>query len=72
MPRTRVPTIRADAAADVMTVQELAALIRVDPRTLRVELEAGLVGGAFKVGRSWRIVRSTFLASIEAGHHARL
>jgi hypothetical protein len=69
MPTTRPATVRADDLPDVATVAELAAFERVDPRTLRADLDAGLVAGAYKRGCSWRIVTSAYLAAIEAGHH---
>lgn len=43
------------------TASELAAFERVDVRTLRAELDAGNVPGAYRRGRSWRIVTRRYL-----------
>lgn len=67
MPATRRATMHAEELPDVATVAELAAFERVDPRTLRSELEAGRVPGAFRRGRSWRIVTATYLDAIAVG-----
>jgi len=64
MPATRVPTLRADDLPDIATVAEIAAAVRVDPRTLRAEIVAGNVAGAFRVGQAWRIVTQTYLQSV--------
>lgn len=61
MPTTRPATVRADDLPDVATVAELAAFERVDPRTLRADLDRGIVAGAYKRGRSWRILTATYL-----------
>jgi len=66
VPSVRSATLRADELPDVATVPELAAFERVDPRTLRADLDAGRVPGAFRRGRSWRIVTATYLAAIDA------
>ncbi len=66
MPKTRVATVRADDLPDVATVAELADYERVDPRTLRADLDAGKVPGAFRRGRSWRIVTATYLDAVGA------
>ncbi len=63
MPATRPPTLRAEDLPDRATVAEIAALDRCDERTLRKDLEAGLVPGAYRRGRSWRIVTATYLAA---------
>ena len=67
MPSTRPATVRADDLPDVATVDEWAAYERVDPRTLRAALEAGKVPGAFRRGRSWRIVTRTALDAMAQG-----
>lgn len=64
MPSTRAPSLQTHQLAPVATVAEIAAFERVDPRTLRAELEHGKVPGAFRRGRSWRIVTATYLAAI--------
>jgi hypothetical protein len=64
VPSTRPSTLRADDLPDVATVAELAAFERVDPRTLRADLDAGKVPGAYRRGRSWRIVTRTYLDAV--------
>ncbi|NTU71602.1 MAG: helix-turn-helix domain-containing protein [Coriobacteriia bacterium] len=66
MPRTREATVCIADLPDVATVAELAAFERVDERTLRAELDAGRVPGAYRRGRSWRIVTRSYLAAIGA------
>ena len=64
MPQTRVPVVEADQLPEVMTAQELADYERVDVRTLRTALEAGKVPGAYRRGRSWRIVKAIYLEQV--------
>lgn len=64
MPATRPATLRAEDLPDVATVGEIAAFERVDPRTLRKACEAGEVPGAYRRGRSYRIVTRTYLDSV--------
>ena len=64
MPQTRVPVVEADQLPEVMTAQELADFERVDVRTLRAALEAGKVPGAYRRGRSWRILKTIYLADV--------
>lgn len=64
MPATKAPTVSIYALPDVTTVPELAAATRCDERTLRADLNAGRVPGAFRLGRSWRIVTRTYLDAI--------
>lgn len=66
MPATRPFTVATEELPDVATVAELAAYERVDTRTLRADLEAGRVPGAYRRGRSWRIVTRTYLDAIAA------
>ncbi|MDO8915995.1 MAG: hypothetical protein Q7W16_07935 [Coriobacteriia bacterium] len=68
MAATRAATVRAADLPDVLTVAELAAFERVDPRTLRADLDAGKVAGAYKRGRSWRIITASYLAGNEVRH----
>lgn len=72
MPTTRPATVRADDLPAVLTVCELAAFERVDPRTLRADLDAGKVAGAYRRGRQWRIVTATYLHALELDRHACL
>lgn len=64
MPSTRPATVRAEDLPAVATVAELAAFERVDPRTLRADLDAGKVPGAYRRGRSWRIVTAAYLDAL--------
>jgi hypothetical protein len=64
VPQTRVPVVEADQLPEVMTAQELADFERVDVRTLRAALEAGKVPGAYRRGRSWRILKTIYLADV--------
>jgi hypothetical protein len=64
MPSTRPPGPQTDQLPPVATVAEIAAYERVDPRTLRAELEAGQVPGAFRRGRSWRICTAAYLEAL--------
>lgn len=64
MPSQRAATLSADDLPAVATVDEIAAFERVDTRTLRAALDAGTVPGAFRRGRSWRIVTATYLRAL--------
>ena len=66
MPSARPASMGTSDLPDVATVAELAAFERVDPRTLRADLGAGKVPGAYRSGRSWRIVTATYLSAIAA------
>lgn len=65
MPSTRTATLCRDDLPDVATASELAAYERIDVRTLRHDLEAGAVPGAFRRGRSWRIDTQVYFAALE-------
>lgn len=64
MPTVRPATMSATELPDVCTVAELAAFERVDARTLRADLDAGKVPGAYRRGRSWRIVTRAYLDAL--------
>lgn len=64
MPSTLPPGLQTNQLPPVATVAEIAAFERVDPRTLRAELGAGKVPGAFRRGRSWRICTATYLEAL--------
>lgn len=66
MPATRAATVRAQDLPDVCTASELADYERVDVRTLRADLDAGKVPGAYRRGRSWRIVTRTYFDALVA------
>ncbi len=67
MPVTRAATVRAEDLPDVCTAPELADYERVDVRTLRTDLDAGRVPGAYRRGRAWRIVTRTYLDAVAHG-----
>lgn len=64
MPSQRPASLKTDDLPDIATVAELAAYDRCDPRTLRADLEAGKVPGAYRRGRNWRIVTATYLSAV--------
>jgi hypothetical protein len=72
MPTTRPATVRADDLPAVLTPQELADWDRCDVRTVRADLAQGKVAGAYRRGRSWRIVTATYLHALEVDRHAGL
>lgn len=49
------------ATSEVMTVTELARLLRVNKNTLYREIDAGHVPGILRVGRTIRISRTAVL-----------
>ena len=63
MPATRPATVRRADLPEIATVAEISAFTRVDPRTLRAEIVAGNVPGAFRIGRSWRIDMTVYDAA---------
>lgn len=64
MPATKPATLGCDQLPSVATVAEIAAFERCDERTIRKALEAGEIPGAFKRGRSWRVVTTAYLAAV--------
>jgi hypothetical protein len=63
MPATRPATVRVDELPPVLTPQELADWDRCDVRTVRADLRAGTIPGAYRRGCSWRINTAIYLAS---------
>jgi len=63
VPATRPATVRRADLPEIATVCELARWARCDPRTLRAEIAAGNVAGAFRIGRSWRIDMTVYDAA---------
>jgi excisionase family DNA binding protein len=53
-----------DDMNEVFTVAEAAAMLKVDPSTLRQRLRAGILGG-FRIGTDWRITKADLDAFIE-------
>jgi len=54
---------------EVFTVPEAAAMLKVDPSTLRQRLRAGTLGG-FRVGTDWRIPKADLDAFIERNRNS--
>lgn len=69
-PATKPPTLSLAELPAVAVVSEWADFTRTDSRTIRKDLEAGRVPGAFRVGRSWRINTAVALASLAVMEHA--
>lgn len=49
----------------IMTIQEVAALLRISERTIYAMAKEGRLPGAVKVGRSWRVLRPKLMAWLE-------
>jgi hypothetical protein len=56
--------MESDKLPAIATVAELAEFERVDPRTLRADIEGGKVPGAFRRGRSWRVYTAAYLKAL--------
>ena len=54
---------------EVFTVPEAAAMLKVDPSTLRQRLRAGTLGG-FRIGTDWRIPKADLDAFIERNRNS--
>ncbi len=54
---------------EVFTVAEAAAMLKVDPSTLRQRLRAGTLGG-FRIGTDWRIPKADLDAFIERNRNS--
>lgn len=54
---------------EVFTVAEAAAMLKVDPSTLRQRLRAGTLGG-FRVGTDWRLTKEDLDAFIERNRNS--
>ena len=48
---------------EIVTVPELARILRCTPRTLYEACSRGEVAGAFQIGRRWRVNLDAFYAS---------
>lgn len=57
----------------VLTVIELAAVLRVNPKTLRNAIRAGKVPGVRRIGRTTRVLRDQVIRWLETdqGHSSR-
>ena len=54
-------------AADLMTIPEVATLLRLAERTVYDMCRGGRIPGVAKVGGQWRIERKRLLAWLAAG-----
>lgn len=52
---------------DVLTVDEVAGILRTSPRTVRTLASRDQLPGAFKVGGTWRFHKARLRALIEGG-----
>jgi excisionase family DNA binding protein len=66
-PRESLSSDREDAAPAVLTVDELAALLRVDRKTIYALVRRGELPGVRRLGRTVRIHRGTVLAWLAEG-----
>ena len=64
MPAIIPATIGVEDLAPIETAPKMAAFERVDERTFRAACERGDVPGAFKRGRSWRVVTAAYLERV--------
>lgn len=64
MPAIKAPSVTTEDLAPVESVSTMAAFERVDDRTFRAACERGEVPGAFRRGRSWRVVTATYLEQV--------
>jgi excisionase family DNA binding protein len=60
---------RDEDVPQVMTITEVAALLRVDTETVQKFIEDGRLP-AVKVGEDWRISRANVMAFVNAGDNA--
>ena len=51
--KKKAPLIRQDV--DYITPKEYAEIVRAHPNTVNIWLNKGIIEGAFKVGRHWKI-----------------
>ena len=57
----------AEAPSPVLTVDEVAVLLRLNRKTVYQALARGEIPGALRIGRSYRIARSALLAWLADG-----
>lgn len=65
-PATRASELGVADLPDVMTADELARFERVAVQTIRKDLEAGKIAGAYRRGRAWRISKRAYLDSVQS------
>ena len=54
----------------VLTIKEVAALLKISERTVYAMAKEGRLPGAVKVGGSWRVLRAKLMGWLEAGGDA--
>ena len=50
---------------EILTIQEVAATLRISERTIYAMAKEGRLPGAVKIGRSWRVLRPKLMAWLE-------
>ena len=50
---------------EILTIEEVAALLRISERTIYAMAKEGRLPGAVKVGRSWRVLRPKLMAWLD-------
>ncbi|WP_415829703.1 helix-turn-helix domain-containing protein, partial [Corallococcus exiguus] len=58
-----VPTVAGSSAPEFLTVEEAAAILRVNRKTLYESIRLGQVPGVVRVGKSLRIRRAALVGS---------
>ena len=54
----------------VLTIKEVATLLKISERTVYAMAKEGRLPGAVKVGGSWRVMSAKLLAWLDAGGDA--
>ena len=54
----------------VLTIKEVAVLLKISERTVYAMAKEGRLPGAVKVGGSWRVLRPKLMAWLDAGGDA--
>lgn len=66
-PTTARRVLSAKDLPDIMSPQDVADFEACDVRTVRKDLEAGKVPGAFKRGSRWKVAKFVYLSEIGGG-----
>jgi excisionase family DNA binding protein len=64
-----MPQQPSNTSSDVLTVKELAAMLRVHPVTVRLQAAAGKIPGR-QIGNRWRFSRAVIAAWMSEGEPA--
>jgi len=65
---TKVLPVSVDSGSSVLTVRELADLLRLNRKTIYAAIVRGEIPGVLKVGRVWRISRNVVLRWLDKSH----